>query len=62
MPEVDFSQVDDVGDFSPLPDGKYLCRLDDVEETTTHAISSWAGSPVSAATRSVTSSGHSSRS
>lgn len=35
MPKVDFSKVDDVQDFSPLPDGKYLCRLSEIEETTT---------------------------
>jgi len=35
MPKVDFSKVDDVGDFSPLPDGKYLCQLANVEEAST---------------------------
>jgi hypothetical protein len=35
MPKVDFSRVDDVQDFSPLPDGKYLCEVSEIEETTT---------------------------
>lgn len=36
MPSVDFSDVDDALDFSPLPPGPYLCRLtaiDDSERT-----------------------------
>ena len=35
MPKVDFTHVDDVQDFSPLPRGKYLCRLADIEEAST---------------------------
>jgi len=35
MPRIDFSTVEDAQDFSPLPDGKYLCRLAEVEETGT---------------------------
>ncbi len=35
MPKIDFNHVDDVQDFAPLPDGKYLCRVSDVEEATT---------------------------
>ncbi|HEQ60203.1 MAG TPA: DUF669 domain-containing protein [Firmicutes bacterium] len=35
MPKVDFSKVDDVQDFTPLPEGKYLCRLNGIEEATT---------------------------
>ena len=35
MPKVDFSTVDDVEDFSPLPEGKYLCRLTGIEEAST---------------------------
>ena len=35
MPKIDFSKIDDVNDFSPLPEGEYLCRLTDIEETTT---------------------------
>ena len=35
MPKIDFSQIDDVQDFSPLPDGKYLCKLKEVEESET---------------------------
>ncbi len=36
MPKLDFSHIDDVQDFSPLPDGKYLCRVAEVEEARTH--------------------------
>lgn len=35
MPKVDFSQIDDVQDFSPLPAGKYPCRLVEIEEART---------------------------
>lgn len=35
MPKIDFSQIDDVQDFSPLPEGDYLCRLAEIEESTT---------------------------
>ena len=35
MPKIDFSKVEDVQDFSPLEDGKYLCGLSEVEESTT---------------------------
>ena len=35
MPKINFSKVDDVQDYSPLPDGKYLCELSEVEETNT---------------------------
>jgi hypothetical protein len=35
MPKIDFSKIDDVQDFSPLPDGKYLCRLTEIEEAST---------------------------
>jgi hypothetical protein len=35
MPRIDFSTVEDAQDFSPLPDGKYLCRLAEVEEAGT---------------------------
>lgn len=35
MPKVDFSKIDDVQDFSPLPPGKYPCRLVEVEEART---------------------------
>ena len=30
MPNVDFASVDDAQDFSPLPPGAYLCRLEEV--------------------------------
>jgi hypothetical protein len=35
MPKIDFNKIDDVGGFTPLPDGKYPCRLDDIEESAT---------------------------
>lgn len=35
MPKVDFSHIDDVQDFTPLPAGKYLCKLVEVEEANT---------------------------
>ena len=35
MPKIDFNGVDDVNDFTPLPEGKYLCRVAEVEEATT---------------------------
>ncbi len=42
MPRIDFSQVDDIQDFSPLPAGKYLCRLVGVEEASTqHGDEMW---------------------
>ena len=34
MPKIDFNNVDDVQGFAPLPDGKYLCRVAEVEEAT----------------------------
>ena len=36
MPKIDFSKIDDVADYTPLPEGEYLCRLADVEESQTH--------------------------
>lgn len=42
MPKIDFAKVDDVQDFTPIPDGKYLCRLTDIEEThTNHGDDMW---------------------
>ena len=35
MPTIDFNTVDDIQDFSPLPEGTYFCRLSQVEEATT---------------------------
>ena len=35
MPKIDFSKVDDVQDFTPLPDDRYLCQLGEIEEDTT---------------------------
>ena len=35
MPNIDFNTVDDVQDFSPLPEGPYFCRLAEVEESAT---------------------------
>lgn len=42
MPKIDFGHVDDVQDFSPLPAGKYLCRLIGIEEASTqHGDEMW---------------------
>ena len=35
MPIIDFSKVDDVDDYSPLPAGSYRCRLGAVESAET---------------------------
>ena len=35
MPTVDFSEVDTAQDFSLLPDGEYLCRIDSIDDTMT---------------------------
>ena len=35
MPKIDFSRIDDVQDFQPLPDDDYLCRLSEIEEAST---------------------------
>ncbi len=32
---INFGNVDDVEDFSPIPPGDYLCEVDEVEEDTT---------------------------
>jgi len=37
MPRVDFSNVSEIADFAPIPDGEYLCRLADVEPDLTKA-------------------------
>ena len=37
MPRVDFSNVGDVADFSPIPDGEYLVRLVDIETDATRS-------------------------
>ena len=36
MPKIDFANIDDVQDFTPLPDGEYLCRLAEIEEASTY--------------------------
>jgi len=42
MPKIDFGHVDDVQDFSPVPAGKYLCRLSEIEEASTqHGDEMW---------------------
>ncbi len=42
MPKINFSKVDDVHDFSPIPPGKYLCRLAEIEESSTqHGDEMW---------------------
>ena len=35
MPTVDFSEVDTAQDYSLLPDGEYLCRIDSIDDTMT---------------------------
>ena len=35
MPRIDFSKVDDAQDFTPLPEGRYPCRIVDIEEKLT---------------------------
>ena len=37
MPTIDFHDVPDAHDFSPVPDGEYLCRVEDAEETLTRS-------------------------
>lgn len=38
---IDFDQVNDAEDYSPLPDGQYLCELVEVEEATTRDGNEW---------------------
>jgi len=35
MPKIDFTKIEDAQDFSPIPDGKYLCKLIEIEESET---------------------------
>ena len=35
MPKIDFSKIEDAHDFTPLPDGKYLCKVSEIEESST---------------------------
>lgn len=35
MPRLNFGNVPDADDFSPLPEGKYLCQLKEIEESLT---------------------------
>jgi len=37
MPKIDFANVDDLDDFTPLPDDDYLCKLAEIEEATTQS-------------------------
>lgn len=42
MPKIDFSKVNDVQDFTPLPAGRYLARLVGIEEASTqHGDEMW---------------------
>ncbi len=42
MPKIDFNKVDDVQDFTPLPDGKYACTVVGIEEgATQHGDEMW---------------------
>ena len=35
MPKINFDRVDDIDDFTPLPDDDYLCKLAEIEEAST---------------------------
>lgn len=35
MPKVDFDKIDEMDDFSPVPEDSYVCELIDVKEDTT---------------------------
>ena len=35
MPRIEFPKIEDAQDFSPIPAGQYLCRVERVEETKT---------------------------
>lgn len=37
MPKIDFSNVSDITDFSPVPEGQYLCKLVDIEKDLTRS-------------------------
>ena len=42
MPKIDFTKIDDVSDYSPLPEGEYPCRLVDIDEASTrHGDDLW---------------------
>lgn len=35
MPRINFNDVPEAGEFSPLPEGRYLCSVDNIEEDVT---------------------------
>lgn len=35
MPKIDFNDIPENDDFNPIPEGKYLCRLEAIEEKST---------------------------
>ncbi|HOX27261.1 MAG TPA: DUF669 domain-containing protein [Candidatus Krumholzibacteria bacterium] len=37
MPRIDFSNVDGIASFAPVPDGEYTCKISDIETDTTRA-------------------------
>jgi hypothetical protein len=42
MPQIDFTRVDDVQDFTPVPAGRYLVRVDEItERETQHGDDMW---------------------
>jgi len=42
MPKIDFDKVEEADDFSPLPNGQYVCVLSNVEEASTkHGDEMW---------------------
>lgn len=42
MPKIDFNTIEDAEDFSPIPEGKYACRMAEIEEASTkHGDEMW---------------------
>lgn len=37
MPKIDFSNVDGLASFAPVPDGEYTCKIKDIETDITRA-------------------------
>lgn len=35
MPKINFDEIEDVQDYTPIPEGRYLCRLAEIEEAKT---------------------------
>jgi hypothetical protein len=42
MPKINFAGIDDAGDYTPLPKGRYFCRVDSIKESfTQHGDELW---------------------